>query len=111
MSLLCISSFFSPSVLLRLLKHVKLIIFENYNECKTKHFFLIKKVVTWFDKKKKNNMAEKEHWWREESITEYTKEEDYFWGLKEDLIAEDPKENPFNEKPKDNAINGDPQEL
>ena len=56
-------------------------------------------------------MAEKEHWWREEFITEYTKEEDYFWGLKEDLIAEDPKENPFNEKPKDNAINGNPQEL
>ena len=33
------------------IKHVKLIIFENYNECKTKHLFLIKKVVTRFDKK------------------------------------------------------------
>ena len=31
------------------IKHVKLIIFENYNECKTKHLFLIKKVVTRFD--------------------------------------------------------------
>ena len=53
-------------------------------------------------------MAEEEHWWRE-SITAYPKEEDYFWGLKEDLITDDPKENPFNEKPKDNTINGDPQ--
>ena len=71
-----------------------------------KPFFLIKKVVTWFDKK--TDMAEKEHWWRE-SIPAYPKEEDYFWGLKEDLIADGPKENPFNEKPKDNTINGDPQ--
>ena len=29
--------------LLKLLKHVKLIILENFNECKTKHLFLIKK--------------------------------------------------------------------
>ena len=36
-SLLCISSFFLLSVWLKLLKHVKLIICENYNECKTKH--------------------------------------------------------------------------
>ena len=41
--LLYISSFFSLSVLLKLLKHVKVIIFENYNECKTKDLFLIKK--------------------------------------------------------------------
>ena len=33
--------FFSLSVLLRLLKHVKVSIFGNYNECKTKHLFLI----------------------------------------------------------------------
>ena len=35
------------------LKHVKLIILENYSECKTKHLFLKKKstVVTQFDKK------------------------------------------------------------
>ena len=32
------------------IKHVKLIIFENYNECKTNHLFLIKKVVTRSDK-------------------------------------------------------------
>ena len=63
MSLLCISSFFSLSVLLKLLKHVKLIIFENYNECKTKHLFLIKKkVVTRFDKKIAT--------WRKKSIDE-----------------------------------------
>ena len=43
MSLSCISSFFSLSVLLKLLKHVKLIVFDNSNECKTKHLFLIKK--------------------------------------------------------------------
>ena len=34
-SLSCISSFFSQSVL----KYVKLIVFENYNECKRKHVF------------------------------------------------------------------------
>ena len=50
-SLLYIFSFFSLSVLLKLLKHVKLIIFENYSGCKTKNLFLIKKVVTRFDKK------------------------------------------------------------
>ena len=39
------------NVLLKLLKHVKLIILENFNECKTKHRFLIKKkVITRFDK-------------------------------------------------------------
>ena len=62
-SLLCISSFFLLSVLLKLLKHVKLIIFKNYNECKTKHLFLIKKkVVTRFDKKIAT--------WRKKSIDE-----------------------------------------
>ena len=30
---------------MKLLKHVKPIIFENYNERKTKHLFLLKKVV------------------------------------------------------------------
>ena len=43
--------FFSLSVLLKLLKYVKLIVFKNYNKCKTKHLLLIKKVVTRFDKK------------------------------------------------------------
>ena len=82
MSLLCISSFFSPSVLLRLLKHVKLIIFENYNECKTKHFFLIKKVVTWFDKKKKTT-------WQKKSIDE---EKNLLLStLKKKTISEDSK--------------------
>ena len=64
MSLLCISSFFFiffASVLLKLLKHVKLIIFENYNECKTKHVFDKKKVVKRDDKKAT---------WRKESIDE-----------------------------------------
>ena len=46
--------FFSLTVLLKLLKHVKLIIFENYNKCKTKHLFSIKKVVTRFDKKQRH---------------------------------------------------------
>ena len=50
MPLSCISSFFSLSVLLKLLKHVKLIVSENYNECKTRHVF-DKKAVTRFDKK------------------------------------------------------------
>ena len=35
--------FFLLLVLLKLLKHVKLILFENYNEYKTKHLFLIEK--------------------------------------------------------------------
>ena len=35
-------SIYSLSVLLNLVKHVKLIVFENYNECKTKHVFDIK---------------------------------------------------------------------
>ena len=44
----------------------------------------------------------------------------YQWGLKQDPITEDPKENSINEKPKedivtmtpiDNSINEDPQEL
>ena len=35
--------FFRYQFLLKLLKHVKLIVFENYNECKAKHLFLIKK--------------------------------------------------------------------
>ena len=49
----CKWSFFSAfSVCMTIpIKYVKLIIFENYNECKTKHLFLIKKVVTRFDKK------------------------------------------------------------
>ena len=53
---------FSVSVLLKLLKHVKLIVFENYNECKTNHLFLIKKEVTRFDKKIAT--------WRKKSIDE-----------------------------------------
>ena len=44
-------SFAEKNTLNELLKQVKLIVFENYNECKTKHMFLIKKVVTRFEKK------------------------------------------------------------
>ena len=96
-------SFFSAfSVCMTIpIKYVKLIIFENYNECKTKHLFLIKKVVTRFDKKIVT--------WRKKSIDEeknlllriLKKKTLYPWGLKEDPITEDPKENPFNEKPKE----------
>ena len=95
--------FFSLLVLLKLLKHVKQIIFKNHNKCKTKHLFLIKNVVTRFDKKN-GDMAEKEHWWSKESIIAYPKEED---PISEDSkktlsLRKDPKENPFNEKPKEN---------
>ena len=55
---------FLLSVLLKLLKHVKVINFENYKISVPDK----KKVVTRFDKKKNSDMAEKEHWWREESI-------------------------------------------
>ena len=37
-----------------LIKKTHVIIFENYNECKTKHLFLIRKVLTRFDKKNSN---------------------------------------------------------
>ena len=102
------------------IKHVKLIISENYNECKTKHLFLIKKVVTRFDKKN-SDMAEKEHWWREESITACPKEEDpisedskktlSLRTLKRILSMRNLKRTLITVKPKDNAINRDPQEL
>ena len=89
------------------------------------HFFAISFVEVTKNVKlfliKNSNMAEKEHWWSKRRI--------YYcepcrrlchWGLKEDPVTEDPKENPFNEKSKediitvttvDNFINEDPQEL
>ena len=93
-----ISSFIlSRSVLLKLLKHVKLTVFDK------------KKIVTW----RKKSIDDP----RGESITADPEED---WGLNEDPITEDPKGNPINEKPKegiitvtpiDNTINEDPQEL
>ena len=63
-----------------------------------------------FDKKSSNtiwyknsDMVEKERWWREEPITADPKE-DNLWGLKEDPITEDPKENPINEKAKEDPL-------
>ena len=60
--ILCVSILyfcsFLLSVLLKSLTQVRLIIFENYNECKTKHLCLTKKVVARFDKKN-SEMAEK----------------------------------------------------
>ena len=48
--------------MLKLLKHVRLIIFENYNDAK--NLFLIKKAVTQFDKKiatwRKKSMIDEE---------------------------------------------------
>ena len=43
------------------IKQVKLIVFENYNECKTKHLLWLKKVLARFDKKTT---------WRKKSIVE-----------------------------------------
>ena len=121
--ILCVSimySFLSLSILLKLLKHVTLIVFENYIECKTKHLFLIKKsskTIWW----KNSDMAEKEHWWREESITADPKEEDpvsddskktlLLRTLKSILSMRKLKRNLITVKPKDNAINEDPQDL
>ena len=66
--------------------------FLEYNECKTKHLFLIKKIAARFDEKiatwRKKSVDDP----REESITA-DPEEDYHWGLKEDPIVEDTKEN------------------
>ena len=89
--ILCVSivhffSFFAI-ILLQLLKHVKLIVFENYNECKRKHLFLFKKVVTGFEKKISYSVGE------ENNLS--------LW--KEDPISENPKENPANEKVKEDA--------
>ena len=111
MSLLCISSFCSLSVLLKLLKRVKLIIFENYNECKTKYLFLTKKVVTWFDKKIAT--------WREKSIDKeknlllstLKKKALSLGTLKRILSMRKPKRTLITVKPKGNAIDGDLQEL
>ena len=66
------SSFFSLSVL----KHFKLFFFffENYDECKTKHLFLIKKSVTRFDKKQKKHGGKRALMKR--NITADCKEED-----------------------------------
>ena len=77
-------SFFAI-ILLELLKHVKLVVFENFNECKAKHLFLFKKVVTRFDKKISYSIGE------ENNLS--------LW--KEDPISENPKENPVNEKAKE----------
>ena len=89
--ILCISivHFFSflAIILLQLLKHVKLVVFENYNECKRKHLFLFKKVVTRFEKKISYSVGE------ENNLS--------LW--KEDPISENPKENPANEKVKEDA--------
>ena len=112
-------NFFSLLVLLKLLKHVKLIIFENNNECKTKHLFLIKNEVTRFDKR----MAT----WRKKSIHEEKylllrtlkkKPEDSkktitlsLRNSRRILSMRNLKKTLITVKPKDNAINGDPQEL
>ena len=58
--ILCVSiMYFFASVLLKLLKYVKLIVFENYMNAK-QNMFLIKKLVTQFDERK-SDMTEKEH--------------------------------------------------
>ena len=94
------------------IQHVKLIIFENYNECKTKHLFLIKKkVVTQFDKKIAT--------WRKKSIDEekslllraLKKKTLSLRTLKRILSMKNLKRTLITVKSKDNAINRDPQEL
>ena len=121
--ILCVSIMyffiFFTSVLLKLLKHVKLFVFENYMNAK-QNMFLIKKLVTRFDERK-SDMTEKEHWWREESITADPKEEDSISDdskktlllrtLKRNLSMRNLKRTLITVKPKDNAVNEDPQEL
>ena len=93
------------------IKYVKLIIFKNYNECKTKHVFLIKKVVTRFDKKITT-------WWKK-SIDEeknlllraLKKKTLSLRTLKRILSMRNLKRTLITVKPKCNAINRDPQEL
>ena len=71
------------------IKHVKLIIFENYHECKTKHLFLIKKssntiwqkkIATW---QKKSIDEEKNFLLRalkKKSLSLRTQRRPYHWG-------------------------------
>ena len=86
-------SIYLLSVLLNLVKHVKLIVFENYNECKTKYIFDIKSSDTvWL----------KIATWRKKSIDEEKKESSTAYPREEDPISEDLKANPTNEKPQEN---------
>ena len=92
---------------------------RELKKCKTKHLFLIKKVVTRFDKKIAT--WRKKHRWREESITVDSKEEDpisedskktlSLRTLKRTLSMRNLKRTLITVKPKDNTINKDPQEL
>ena len=90
---------------------ITVIIYENYNQCKTKHLFLIKKLVTRFDKKN-NDMSEKGHRRREESITAYNTEEDPISeDSKRTLSLRTLKRILSMRNVKTMEINGDPQEL
>ena len=82
-----ISPFFLLPVLLKLLKHVKLIV-----KCELL-FVLIKK----------SGIPEKRHWWPKWGIHHWgVWRRAYHWGFKED---------PINDKPKENLITEDPQLL
>ena len=105
-------SFFAIS-LLELLKHVKLVAFENYNECKTKHLFLFKKVVTRFDKKISYSIGEENNLslWKEDPISEDSKKTLSLRTLKRILSMRNLKRTLITVKTKDSAIHEDHQEL
>ena len=108
-SIMCFVIFFAISFT-EVIKHVKLIISENHNECKIKHLFLIKNVVTRFDKKMTA--------WRKKSINEeknlllctLKKKTLSMRTLRRILSMRNLKKTLITVKPKD-AINGDFQEL
>ena len=109
-SIMCFVIFFAISFA-EVIKHVKLIILENHNECKTKHLFLIKNVVTQFDKKMTT--------WQKKSIDEeknlllctLKKKTLSMRTLRRILSMRNLKKTLITVKPKDSAINGDLQEL
>ena len=93
-SILCISSFFSLSVLLKLLENVKLIILFLRIIINAKNFFrnLIKKLQ---HNQKRASMKRRICYcgpWRRKP---------YLWQLEEDPITEHYKQNPINENPKE----------
>ena len=106
--ILCISivHFFSflAIILLQLLKHVKLVVFENYNECKRKHLFLFKKVVTDLRKKYRTALVKR-------IIYHCGKKTLSLRTLKRILPMRKLKRTLITVKTKDSAINEDHQEL
>ena len=109
MSQSCISLFFWLSVLLKLLKHIKLIVFENWwMQNRTSVFD--KRIATW---QKKNIDEEKNILLQtlQRTIFVDSKKALSLRTLEKILSIRNLKRTLITVKPKDNVINEDPQEL